>query len=247
MTWAEDLAASIVKAITAKNTDFESIFKRYAPGKNYITQNQFIDAMKDLGVTTKYDSQKLQKFYYFIDDDKSQRVDFRELESIIKTHCTKTPVKLMDEILEEIKIQMKENRIKVKDIYQALDKYSRDQLIDTRSFRKALTRDLKFHLDEIDIDFACQKYKDHEDRRSVRYSTFIDDLKQKFELTETYVVPGKVRRDPSQLVDPIYERTPKRKDFHTPKKGDEDIKAILRELRVKAHDKRVDLRKEFHR
>lgn len=245
MTWAEDLAASIVKAITAKSTDFETIFKKYAPGKNVITEDQFATAMKDIGVSDQFGPEKIRKFYYFIDDDKSQMVEFREMESIIKTHCTKTPQKLMDEILEELKLQMQDKRIKVNDIYRTLDDYSREELIDKKSFRKALTRDLKFHIDDIDLDFACQIYKDKRDTRSVRYSTFMDDLKQKFELTETYVVPGKVRKEPSHNVDPLHDRIQSRKDLTTPKKGDEEIRTILNELRINAHDQRLNLEREF--
>lgn len=86
MSWAENLADTIVKAIAAQNTDFEALFKRYAPGKNYITESQFVEAMRSISVNSKFDPVKIMKFYYFIDDDKSQRVEFREMESIIKTH-----------------------------------------------------------------------------------------------------------------------------------------------------------------
>jgi len=244
ITWAEDLADTIVKAITARGTDFEAIFQKYAPGRKYISEKEFIDSMVDIGVASRYDTTKIQKFYYFIDDDKSQKVEFREMESIIKTHCTKTPQKLMDEILEEVKLQMDKKKYKIKDIYQALDSYSRDGLIDNKSFRKALTKDLKFHIDEIDLDFACQIYKDKIDKRSVRYSIFIDDIKQKFQLTETYVVPGEIRKEPSYGDNPL-SKNYGRKDFATPKKSQDDIKKLLKELKYEAQDKKVDLDRAF--
>lgn len=153
ITWAEDLAETIVKAIIASSTDFEAIFQKYAPGRKFISEKEFLDAMLEIGVGSRFDDAKINKFYYFIDDDKSQKVEFREMESIIKTHCTKTPQKLMDEILEEIKVQMEKRKYIIKDIYRTLDSYSRDGLIDRKSFRNALTRDLKFDFDEIDLDF----------------------------------------------------------------------------------------------
>ena len=244
MSWAESLADTIIKAIAAQNTDFETLFRKYAPGKNYITESQFVEAMRSISVNSKFDPSKIIKFFYFIDDDKSQTVEFREMESIIKTHCTKTPQKLMDEILDEIKLQMDDRKVKVKDVYRTLDGYSRKELIDNGSFIRALKHDLKFHLDQIDLDFACKIYRDRKDKRSIRYSTFMDDLKQKFELTETYLVPGEKRRNPNFSSDPLAGKSFSRKDFTTPKK-DEDIKIILKELRIELHDKDIDLKKEF--
>lgn len=245
MSWAENLSDTIVKAIAAKSTDFETLFRTFAPDKNYITEEQFIKAMKSINIDTKFDDAKIMKFYYFIDDDKSQRVEFREMESIIKTHWTKSPQKLMDEILDNLKFQMDENKIKVKDVYSALDGYSRNDLIDTKSFIRALKHDLKFHIDDIDLDFACKYYKDKRDRRSIRYSSLMDDLKQKFQLTETYVVPGQKRKNVVEDEDPL-TRILSRKDYSSPVK-EEDINTVLKEVAVEAHERRVDLDREFKR
>ena len=106
ITWAESLAETIVKAVTAKPTDFETLFKRFATHKSYISEDEFVKAMQDIGVDNEFKVSKIKKFYYFIDDDKSQKVEFREMESIIKTQCTKTTQKLIDEILDSIKSQM---------------------------------------------------------------------------------------------------------------------------------------------
>lgn len=152
----------------------------------------------------------------------------------------------MDEILDEIKLQMEDKDIKVKDVYRILDGYSRRELIDNGSFIRTLKHDLKFHLDQIDLDFICKVYRDRKDKRSVRYSSFMDDLKQKFELTETYLVPGERRKNPNISSDPLADRTFSRKDFATPKK-DEDIKIILNELRTEVYDKEIDLKKEFEK
>jgi hypothetical protein len=59
----------------------------------------------------------------------------------------------MDEILEEIKIQMEKRKYIIKDIYRTLDSYSRNGLIDKKSFIKALKIDLKFDFDDIDLEF----------------------------------------------------------------------------------------------
>ena len=85
----------------------------------------------------------------------------------------------------------------------------------------------------------------NKDKRSVRYSSLIDDLKHKFELTETYVVPGLVRKDPNHRSEYDYDRALSRKDFETPLKGKDDIKAILNHLRVQAHDKDINLDRQF--
>jgi Ca2+-binding EF-hand superfamily protein len=245
MSWAESLADTIVKAIAAQSTDFETLFRTFAPGKNYLTEDQFVKAMKSIRIDSKFDTAKIMKFYYFIDDNKNEKVEFREMESVIKTHCTKTPQKLMDEVLDSIKLQMDEKKIKIKEVYKTLDDYSRNDLIDTKDFTRALTHDLKFHIDEIDLDFACKYYKDKRDKRSIRYSSLMDDLKQKFQYTETYVVPGQVRKDLDKDED-ILQRTFSRKDFTTPKK-DENINMILKEVSAEAHEKKVDLEKEFKR
>ena len=160
ITWAESLAETVVKAVTAKPTDFESLFKKFATHKSYISEDEFVKAMQDIGVDNEFKVSKIKKFYYFIDDDKSQKVEFREMESIIKTQCTKTTQKLMDEILESIKSQMDALKMKIHDMYKTFDQYSRNEIIDKKSFWTALTRDLKIRIGVIDLEFIWQIYRD---------------------------------------------------------------------------------------
>ena len=85
--------------------------------------------------------------------------------------------------------------MKISEMYKTFDMYSYNEIIDQKSFWTVLTRDLKIQIGVIDLEFVWQNYRDKRDKRSVRYSSLIDDLKHKFELTETYVVPGLVRKD----------------------------------------------------
>jgi hypothetical protein len=87
--------------------------------------------------------------------------------------------------------------------------------------------------------------KTNKDRRSIRYSSLMDDLKQKFQLTETYIVPGQKRKNIVEDEDPL-TRILSRKDYSSPKK-DEEINTILKEVSVEAHEIRVDLDREFKR
>lgn len=84
------------------------------------------------------------------------------------------------------------------------------------------------------------------DKRSVRYSIFMDDLKSKFKLTETYAVPGEVRKEPNFGDNPL-SRTYARKEFTTPSKKTDEIKKILNELKFEAEDNKIDLEREFRR
>ena len=245
MSWAENLADTIVKAIIAQNTDFHELFTKYAPGKKNITEPQFLEAMRSISVNSKFDSTKISKFYYFIDDDKSGEVSFKEMEGIIKTHCTKTPQKLMDEILDEIKLQM-EDTISVSTVYKTLDRYSKKELIDNGSFMRALKHDLKFHLDQIDLDFTSRLYRDKRDKESIRYSTFMDDLRQKFELTETYVVPGTKRRAPKNTADVLISTKFSKQDYENQRK-EEALKDILSDLKKELYDKEIDIEREFRK
>lgn len=86
MTWAEELAEYIVKAVVSADTNFEKLFIKHSPSQKYLDQENFIKAMQDIGVDTKFKKEIIEKFYYFIDNDKNQKVEFDELESIVKTH-----------------------------------------------------------------------------------------------------------------------------------------------------------------
>ena len=153
ITWAESLAETIVKAVTAKPTDFETLFKRFATHKSYISEDEFVKAMQDIGVDNEFKVSKIKKFFYFIDDDKSQKVEFIEMESIVKTQCTKTTQQLKDDILDLIKNQLASSRQELSDMHKAFDQYSRNNLIEKKSFWTALTRDLKIRIGVIDLEF----------------------------------------------------------------------------------------------
>ena len=91
-----------------------------------------------------------------------------------------------------------------------------------------------------------QIYKDKTDKRSIRWVSLIDDLKQKFGLEDNYVPPGSARKDQNNRSNLNLSRTLSRKDFESPNKLEKDeIKAILRHLRVQAHDRDVNLEREF--
>jgi Ca2+-binding EF-hand superfamily protein len=245
MTWAEELAEYIVKAIVANDTDYKSLFLKHSSSGKYLSEKEFITTMEDIHVNDKFKVDILKKFYYFIDNDKNQQVDFKELESIVKTHCTKTNLKMTNEILDSVKSQMSVNKLGIKDVYSALDKYSYKELIDRKSFTKGLIKDLRIRLSDIDIDFISVLYRDKKDIKSVRYSQFMDDLKQKFELTETYVVPGKRRKEPDHVKDDVLRELTHKKTEPSREEREREINKILREVRSQAHDKRIDLKKEF--
>lgn len=141
---------------------------------------------------------------------------------------------------------MSANKIKVKHIYDTLDGYSHEGLVDRRNFVKALSRDLRIRLDDIDFNFLSMIYRDKKDSKNVRYSQFIDDLKQKFELTETYIVPGYKRKQPDHKYDDILRQTKMSKSFDIPiEVREKEIREIIKKLRAEAHNQRVNLREEF--
>ena len=248
MTWAEELAEYIVKAVVAYDTNFEKLFIKHSPSNKYLNQKQFIKAMEEISVDSKFNADIIKKFYYFIDDDKNQKVDFKELESIVKTHCNKSNQKLTDEILDTVKSQMLSNKIKIRDLYYTLDGYSYHGLIDRKSFLKTLSRDLRIRLEEIDYSFLAIVYRDRRDKKSVRYSQFLDDLKQKFELTQTYVVPGKKRRQPDHKFDDVLKQTKSNAKFMVSvEEREKEIRSILKTFRAEAHNQRVDLKDEFRK
>ena len=86
MTWAEDLAEYIVKAVISKGYDFETLFKKFTKGHNYLDEQSFLSSMQEIRVDNRFKLDKIKQFYYYIDDDKNQRVNFREMESIVKTY-----------------------------------------------------------------------------------------------------------------------------------------------------------------
>lgn len=149
----------------------------------------------------------------------------------------------MDEILDEIKLQMDDD-ITVSTVYKTLDKYSRRELIDNASFMRALKHDLKFHLDQIDLDFISRLYRDKKNKEFIRYSTFMDDLRQKFELTETYIVPGAKRKAPTNTADVLMSTKFTKQDYENQRK-EEALKDILSDLKKELHDKEIDIEREF--
>ena len=248
MTWAEELAEYIVKAVVANDTNFEKLFIKHSPSNKYLNQKEFVKAMEEISVDSKFKVDIIKKFYYFIDDDKNQKVDFKELESIVKTHCNKSNQKLTNEILDTVKSQMLSNKIKIKDLYYTLDGYSYHGIIDRKSFIKTLSRDLRIRLEEIDYSFLAIIYRDRKDRKSVRYSQFLDDLKQKFEFTQTYVVPGRKRKQPDHKQDDILKQTRFNvKHMISVEEREKEIRAILKTFRAEAHNQRVDLKDEFRK
>jgi hypothetical protein len=74
----------------------------------------------------------------------------------------------------------------------------------------------------------------------------MDDLKTKFKLTETYAVPGEIRKEPNFGDDPL-SRTYTRKGYTTPSKKVDEIKTILNELKFEAEDHKINLEDEFRR
>ena len=178
MTWAEDLAEYIVKAVISKGYDFETLFKKFAKGHNYLDEQSFLNSMQEIRVDNRFKLDKIKQFYYYIDDNKNQRVNFREMESIVKNYWNKSSQKLIDEIMDSLKIQIERNKIKIKDIVKTLESYSRNDLIDNKSFRRVLLKDLKLRLEDIDIDFMSEIYKDKRDKRSMKYTNFVKELEK---------------------------------------------------------------------
>lgn len=250
MTWAEELSEYIVKSVISKGLDFETLFKKFSPGKTFLDEASFVKSMQDVGVDQKFKLAKIKKFYYFIDDDKNQKVNFREMEGIVKTHCSKTTQVLTEEILENIKNQIdRSKKLKLKDIRKILDDYGRNELIDQKSFSRALLKDCKLRLDELDVDFIAQIYRDKKDKRSIKYTQFLDELRAKLGVDadmELDVDRRTLSKNKRSLEDSTLSKSMTRKDLITPSKGlDDDIAPLLRTLRVEAYDKRIDLKSEF--
>ena len=55
--------------------------------------------------------------------------------------------------MDSLKTQIERNKIKVKNIKSTLESYSRNDLIDNKSFRRVILKDFKLRIEDIDIDF----------------------------------------------------------------------------------------------
>ena len=143
---------------------------------------------------------------------------------------------------------MLSNKIKLRDLYETFDGYSYQGIIDRKSFIKTLSKDLRIRLEEIDYSFLAIIYHDRKDKKSARYSQLLDDLKQKFEITQTYVVLDKKRKNPDHKQDDILKQNRSNvKHMISVEEREKEIRVILKTFRAEAHNHRVDLKDEFRK
>lgn len=197
-----------------KNKNIYNFFGAYADKNDRISKKKFYDAFEDLKLTSIYDEDKINEFYYYSDQSKNEVVSCNELQKTILTYCQKDINEFIDEIIGNIAHKLIAKDVTYSEFEADLKKFNKSKgknnnllnfnidakrIVSKTDLSDILNKDHKLDISGIDEKLLFYHYRDFSAEDNVMCDKMLNKIEQIMAESGTKPLPSMSKKTISTM------------------------------------------------